>query len=204
MTREETMKLLAVLRTAYQYFYSKYPDGDINAVVNLWHTMFADDDSRIVTAAVMALIETHTGFPPDIAAVKNKINDLISTVSGEASDEELWHQLKRAISNGLYGSVDEFEKLPPLLKRYVGSPSTLRDLAEVETDTMSTVIHGQFLKQIGIIRERERSSASLPEATKALIRSAGIKQIPEEYRLSDGEMNDRRNTIFNQLEGLRS
>jgi hypothetical protein len=178
VTREETLKVLSLLREAYPFFYSK--TADIEPAVNLWHAIFSDDDSRLVAKAVMELISTHAGYPPDIATVKNKIRALISSVSGEDTDEELWHRLKRALSNGLYGAAEEFEKLPTVLKRYAGSPSTLRDMAEIDTETLNTVVHGQFLKQIAAVRERERAAASLSEPEKELIRMAGVK------RLTDG------------------
>ena len=44
MTRDETRRILAVLRTAYPNFYRNVSDSDITATINLWTSMFEDDD----------------------------------------------------------------------------------------------------------------------------------------------------------------
>lgn len=108
-------------------------------------------------------------IPPDIAAVKAKIKSIVSAAQNEPTDEELWHALKRAVSNGYYGSKQEYDKLPPVLQRWCGSPSALREMACLDSDTFNTVTRGQFLKQIKIVKEREEYRERMPAEIKALI-----------------------------------
>ena len=56
MTRDETRKILAVLRTAYPNFYRNVSDSDVTDTLNLWDSMFTDDDPRLVAAAVKSII----------------------------------------------------------------------------------------------------------------------------------------------------
>ena len=58
MTRQEALAVLAILKTAYPTFYKNYSKEDINAAVDLWTTMFADDPAHIVTEAVKSLMCT--------------------------------------------------------------------------------------------------------------------------------------------------
>jgi len=172
MTRDETLQILALLRASYPAFYSKFQKRELESIASLWAEMFEHDDFNITKYALKELIATHTGFPPDIAALKNKIKEIVSAASAEPTNEELWQKLKKAAGNGYYGAQKEFDNLPPVLQRYLGSPNALRELSMVNTDTLNTVVHGQFLKQIGIIKEREEYERNMPEEIKMLISSA--------------------------------
>lgn len=196
MTREEVTQMLSLLKVTYPAFYSKMKRDDLILIVDLWSDMFRDDDVNIVKYALKELIATHSGYPPDIAAVKNKMKELCSSATGEATDEDLWLLLKRAVSNGLYGAEQEFEKLPAVLKRYVGTPSTLTEMALIDTDTFNTVTHGQFLKQIKVIKEREEYSQNIPDDVKQLISSA-YKPLVETATVK--QLNERRNAILDAL-----
>ena len=197
MTREEVTNMLRLLKVTYPAFYSKMKRNDLILIVDMWSEMFKDDDANIVKYALKELVATHNGYPPDIAALKNKIKEICLTASGEPTNEELWLMLKKAVSNGYYGAKEEFEKLPPVLTRYVAPPHTLTELACIASDTFDTVTHGQFLKQINAIKEREEYSKRMPEEVKALINST-YKPLVE--TTVNEEFNERRNNLLNSLE----
>lgn len=199
MTREDTAKVLLILNAAYPAFYSKFSDKEIGGIIDIWAEMFEDDDVNIVKYALKELIATHTGFPPDIAALKGKIKEVVYASVDKPTHEELWVMLKGAAENGYYCAKEEFEKLPPVLKRYVGSPSTLKDYSLMSAETFNTVVHGQFLKQIKVIEDREEYAQRLPDSLKAAI-SASFKRLEGDRELSEREVNDRRNKILDQLE----
>lgn len=179
MTRKEIIQILALLKAAYPLFYKDMSKQELENIVGLWFDIFQNDNPIIVVCAVKDLIKTHSGFPPAIANVRNKMNELISLSSGEQTYEELWHILKKAVSNGYYGYTDEYTKLPEVLQKYVGQPENLRTWAKMDEEIFNSVVHGQFLKQIGIIKDRQKYSDSLPPEVKKFIASAGIKQISE-------------------------
>lgn len=199
MTKAETSSVLTILKTAYPNFYRNMKQAEGEATLNLWTVMFAGDDVEIVKLALYRLIESHEGFPPDIATVKGKIRELVSYASGEPTYEELWYMLMKAISNGIYGAQEEYEKLPPVLQRYLGSPSAIRDMAMIDTDTLRTVNHGQFLKQIGTVRQRQEFDELTPPEIKAVLAGA-YKPLGDKELLSDADYNDRRNNVLRQLE----
>lgn len=202
MTRDETYSAMRILQAAYPSFYRGMKKTQAEDVINLWATMFANEDVGLVTYALYQLIETHNGYPPTIADVKTKIKELTSAASGEPTDEELWQMLRKAICNGLYGSEGVFNDLPPLLQRYVGTPSRLRDMACGDISTLDTVVHGQFLKQIPVIRKRQEYERDMPPALQeAIQRSVGL--LEGGSTLSPEQINDRRNEIFAKLEGVK-
>lgn len=199
MTREETSACLKVLRMAYPTFYSKMRIADMRDTLDLWATIFADDDPRIVTAAVRDLIQTHNGFPPEIADVKNRMRDIIASVTGAATDEDLWIVLMNAVKNGYYGAQEEFQNLPPVLKRWCASPSRLRDLSHTDTEVLNTVVHGQFLRQIVAMREQEEHRNRIaPELREYIAQTFGT--LPDAGEQDPDALNTARNRVLDALE----
>lgn len=200
MTREETSQMLSLLKAAYPNFYSRMTARDAMATLNLWADMFAGDDVNVVKFALHRLIETHTGFPPDIAEVKRHIRMLVQASTGEPTDEELWRILRKAVTNGVYGAKEEFDSLPPVLRTYLGDSSALRDMAVQDEKTLDTVVKGQFLRQISAVRERQEYRDSLPVAVRDAV-SLLYGRIESDRVLTPVEENDRRNAVMAALGG---
>jgi hypothetical protein len=75
VTRDDTVKILSVLRGAYPQFYKNTSRQEAIDTINLWTDMFADDDFQIVAAAVKAIIVSdEKGFPPVIGQVKSQMS----------------------------------------------------------------------------------------------------------------------------------
>ena len=56
MTRDETLKIMAVLKATYPNFYKDMTRRDAEGVVALWTDMFSEDSYNAVAAAVKAFI----------------------------------------------------------------------------------------------------------------------------------------------------
>ena len=151
MNREETIKILTVLKVAYPTFYSKQTKADLQQTVSVWEMMFADEDYKIVNAAVMAVINTDTnGFPPNIGTIKEQIRKFSQPETDTAM--EAWNQVRKAIS--FYNSKQNFDALPELAKKIVGSANQLKEWAIMETEDVNTVVQSNFLKAY---RAKEKS-----------------------------------------------
>lgn len=72
MTRQETIKVLAVLKAAYPASYRNMTKDEANGVVTVWAAQFADMPVQAVMIAVQKLISSCT-FPPTINEVKSKL-----------------------------------------------------------------------------------------------------------------------------------
>lgn len=72
MTKEDTAKILTVLRLAYPNFYKGLTQPETQAVISLWHSQLGHMPYDIVSMAISKIIATNT-FPPAIAEVKDKI-----------------------------------------------------------------------------------------------------------------------------------
>ena len=168
MTREETIKVLAVLKAAYPAFYRGMKADELNGIVNLWASQFEGDDYKTVGAAVQAHIATDTkGYPPHIGAIKEAIRKI--TQPDEMSEMEAWGYVASALRNSGYNSVAEFDKLPPVVQRIVGSPSQLREWAMMDSDTVQSVVQSNFMRSYRVRAQSEREYLALPENVRELM-----------------------------------
>lgn len=97
MTRDETIKMLAILKAAYPNSYKGMTKDEANGMIAVWTMQFADMPADIVLMALNKLIST-SQFPPAISEVKKKISslhweayDMISdkTTAALLQDEEI-------------------------------------------------------------------------------------------------------------------
>lgn len=161
MDRQDTIKILAVLKAAYPNFYKGMTKADLDGIVALWSELFADDDAALVAAAVKSLIASEVReFPPNISIVKEEMRKL--TATDEMTDAEAWNMVAKAIRNGYYGAKEEFAKLPDTLKRIVGSPAQLKDWAVMDSEILHSVVASNVQKAYHIQKERDQSIAKLP------------------------------------------
>lgn len=195
MTRNQTLTIMAVLKAAYPNFYRGMSRSDAGAVVDLWEAMFADDPVEIVSAAVKALIAAdEKGFPPHIGAVKEKIRQL--TIPEMDTEAESWAMVSRAVSRSIYNAREEFDKLPELIQRIVGSPNQLREWAMMDSDTVQSVVASNFQRSYRVRMKQKAEFDALPEDVKKLARSVSgqLKSGPGR-ELADGKKPDRTQTV---------
>lgn len=75
MTREETIKILAILKAAYPNSYKNMTKDEASGTVAVWAMQFATIPAEVVMFAIHKLIST-SPFPPAISEVKSKISGL--------------------------------------------------------------------------------------------------------------------------------
>jgi len=172
MTVQETAAILDILQTAYPRW-----NADKKKTLALWSQMFCDEPVELVAASVKAFIAADVqGFCPTIGQIKNTIYEIRDDSLGEV---EAWGLVKRAISNGIYGSYEEYEKLPPVIQKVVGSPEQLHDWALL-TDGLSTVVASNFMRAYREELRRERFSGVLPTDVKKALGAAKLLEVRNE------------------------
>lgn len=75
MTREDAIKILAILKAAYPNSYKNISKDEANGVVAVWTIQFAKYPADIVYMAVNKAISS-CKFPPSICEVKDKLTAL--------------------------------------------------------------------------------------------------------------------------------
>lgn len=161
MNKKETAHVLAIMQTNYPDTFRGKSEDVLQGLVDLWQTCFAEEPVELVMEAVKAHMITSTDrYMPQIGVIKEAIHKLITPP--QMSEAEAWALISRALSNSSYGSVKEFEKLPPVLQRVVGSPAQLMEWARSDVEKVQTVIASNVQRSFRAISQSEAELSKLP------------------------------------------
>lgn len=164
MTREQVGKLLMTI----QAYYPNYNPPDKEITLNAWHIMLAEYPEELVLQALRACIATNaSGFAPDVGQIMSKIQTI--SQPQELDGMAAWGLVSKALRNGTYGAVEEFNKLPPLVKQAVGMPDNLKNWATSDYQTIETVIQSNFLRTYETVVKRANEINRMPDDIKSLI-----------------------------------
>lgn len=171
MTREEVRDCLKLIQANYENF----RPVDMTVTLNLWHESFRDDPVEIVRAAVWAIIQTSTSdFAPKIGQVREKM--LALSENQPMNESEAWALVEKAISNGIYGANEEYNKLPEDVKRSVGGPAQIRMWAMSDEESI-TVAESNFKRTYRAVSARSRELAKLPMIMRPQIPAMPLAEI---------------------------
>ena len=164
MTEEKVGELLMTI----QAYYPNYNPPDKKITLNAWYIMLAEYPEELVLQALRACIATNTsGFAPDVGQIISKIQTI--SQPQELDGMAAWGLVSKALRNGTYGAVEEFNKLPPLVRQAVGIPDNLKNWATSDYQTIETVIQSNFLRTYEVIVKRANEINRMPDNIKSLI-----------------------------------
>ena len=166
MNIKEAAAILRIIKLSYPDSFRGMSAADAGETVDLWAMMFADDDAKIVTEAVKAMITT-LKYPPKIADVKEKIQLITSPPA--LTEIEAWNIVYKAICNGSYYADEYFDNFPPIIKKLVGEPRQIREWAQMEGDTVKSVIQSNFMRSYTARVKKDMEFNALPESAKKMI-----------------------------------
>lgn len=163
MTIKETAKLIAVIIEVYP----RFMDGrKFETTLTLWQKIFSGDNYAEVEAAFYAFVSTdEKGFPPAPGAIRAMLNKL-RMPEGETTEAEAWGMVQKATRNSIYNADKEFSALPEEIQRCVGSPSTLREWAIMDSETLNTVVASNFMRSYRARAVQVREMQKLPPAVR--------------------------------------
>lgn len=167
MTRDETVKIIRVMCDCYP----NYKPNNLSETVDVWNMMLKDCAYEHVSVALKAYIRSDTsGFAPSIGQLIGKIQAI--SQPQELDEMTAWGLVSKALRNGYYGAVEEFNKLPPLVRQAVGMPDNLRNWATSDYQAIETVIQSNFLKNYRTVVSRLKELNCMPPEIKSLIEKA--------------------------------
>lgn len=155
MTREETAKILFIVSKEYDV------KGDVASRLDIWQDAFKNHSYEQINAALTMYIRSDIyGKAPHPGQLLAQLDNIAPVGLTEA---EAWTMVQKAICRSNYYALEEYEKLPELIQRTVGSPATLRDWASSEN-------LAQVKKDFGFLYRTE------------LERAEYIRKMPENVR----------------------
>lgn len=168
MTKREIAELMTIMQANYPDSFRGMSDSVVGAKIALWHDMFKDYPKEVVQAAAKSFMATDTkGFMPNVGQIMEHIQRMKQREN--ITPAEAWAIVSNALRNSAYGAEAEFEKLPPEIKRAVGSPNQLREWGLMDAETVQSVIGSTFQKSFQIRQTRDRDMEKLPGDVRKFI-----------------------------------
>lgn len=150
MTVNEVSKLLTYISGAYTNFKIE----NLKATVAAWTDILKNETIEDLEKAVKIYVRQGNEFPPNPGQLlsiidKYKPKDFNPNMGLLA--------LKNALKNSAYGYVEEFENLPKVVQRVIGSPRNLHELGQ---RGMNSFDENNYLKRFAeeqdIVETRQR------------------------------------------------
>lgn len=117
MTREEAKKIVMVIASTYPNWHPL----DMSFTVNAWASMLESFTYQEISAALKAFILSDTsGFAPSVGQIIGLLDRVGN--SQEPNEMEAWTLVSNALRRSTYYAESEFDKLPEIVQRAVGSP----------------------------------------------------------------------------------
>ena len=151
--------------------YPNYKPSNLSETVDVWNMMLEEYSYSQISMALKTYVHSDTsGFAPNVGQLLDKLH-LIQDPQ-ELNEMEAWFLVSRALRNGYYGAVEEFNKLPPLVQKAAGSPDNLRNWALTDSKSIENVVQSNFMRTYRTVVSRDREYQKMPKDIQALIESA--------------------------------
>ena len=165
MTEKETAQVIGIMQTIYPDSFKNLSAEALRSTVKIWAKIFEDEAATTVQAAVMAYIASSTErFMPPPGVIKQRIVSM--TTDADMTPQEAWQLVNRASQRGIHHAQEEFDKLPPVVQRLVGSPNQLREWAMMDAETVQSVVASNFQRSYTVRAGKEREYMALPTSVK--------------------------------------
>lgn len=163
MTKQEIGDMLGTLCVYYPANMLEVSEITINA----WWAMFHDRSFDEVMKAVKAFVATDTaGFFPNPGKIMEQLSRL-TDVSHSMNEHEAWALVEKATSDGLWGSVEQFAKLPKMVQDIVGSSGQLKEWAAMDSQEFHTVVASNFMRSWRAKQATAKREFMLPTDVRA-------------------------------------
>lgn len=157
MTRDEVKKLLVIMASTFP----NYRLENIEHTISTWQMLLEDYSANDVFLAFKSYCKnSNSGFAPSVPQLIGQLEkpkDL-----AEMDEAAAWDLVRKAIMRSTYHSHEEFEHLPPAIKRAVGSANMLYCWATDENYSDS-VVSSQFKRSYRQICQRKKDYERLPK-----------------------------------------
>ncbi len=140
---------------------------------DMWFTLLKDLSYEECSKATQMYMLSEK-FPPTPSDIRGMIAKV--EVHNELNGNEAWALVYKALCNGTYNSVSEFEKLPPLVQKAIGSAENLRSMA-TNSEFNEDVEKSHFIRVYDNVIKRQTEDLKLPTQIRQAITNDNVKMI---------------------------
>ncbi len=153
MQREEIASVLNVIRDTYDVNFTEL-------TMEVWFNALKEFDFEDVKKATFQYIRTGKYKPKPADIIELIVENKAPQMPDEMSAQEAWSLVYKAICNSAYNSIQEYERLPEMAKKAIGSADNLRSHA-IDADFNMGVAQSQFIKAYNTLLERKKNDYAM-------------------------------------------
>ena len=173
MTREDIQDLLAMIQGAYPNF----NPANKTATINAWTMALEDCSKNQIALAFKAYLRTNnSGFAPSPGQLIEQLQTIAQPM--QMNELEAWALVSKAVRNSAYNSESEFNKLPELVQKALGSSAQLRIWA-MDEEYNESVNSSNFMRAYRTLLEREKQISKMPEQLKTIMRKKTMSALSD-------------------------
>lgn len=163
----DTKKVLAYVAAAFPRYYAKVTRSSADRQAMVWNDALADYSVDAVMAGVRSYISVDSsGFPPSPGQIIEHIHFVGNP--RDHSGTEAWALVRKAV-NVPWDQFDaSYATLPRAAQIAVGSPESLKELAQMDTQRFETVAQSNFLRMYEAAKIRDNKEQRVPNAAIAV------------------------------------
>lgn len=177
MTKQETLKILAILKTMYP---EQFKNVDGKLLADIWQEQLSDCSYQDIDKAVRAYIATNeTNFAPSIGKLRSMVVKLNQPEAAYMTAQEAANLVQRAVANSGHHAQEEFAQLPPVIQRIVRTPQTLFEWSQMDVEAFQSVILSNFQRSYQTAVKQEMENEQLPEGLKILPEKTAVEVLLE-------------------------
>lgn len=149
MTREETIKVLAILKAAYPNSYKGMTKDEANGMIATWQMQFHQVPANVLLIAINKLISTNQ-FPPAISEVRTTLRNMYveaKTMLRSHEESKLTYKLNEGLPNEeviRFGTPLD-DKTVSILQQIVTATENMRLEAEITLPELFASNNQMFL-----------------------------------------------------------
>lgn len=174
MTKQEAMKLLYVIKASYVRHFDKFTNQDMSSMADAW--AFALSDITYESASIglrVYMASERDGFPPSVGQIIDCYNRTLQSPEEEVTAAEAWEYVWKAITNLRWEEPElEFNKLPKKVQKVIGTASSLREIARMDSNDVMIGEKARFIHAYDAYTEREKDYMRIPEGVRKRIKLA--------------------------------
>lgn len=167
MELTETKRVLAYVASAFPRYYANVSRASADRQAIVWNDALADYSEAIVMAGVRSYISADSsGFPPSPGQIIEHIHFVGNP--RDHSGTEAWALVRKAINVPWDQFEASFSTLPRVVQIAVGSPDSLKELAQMDMQRFETVAQSNFLRMYDAAQRRQSQESKTPNAVMAV------------------------------------
>ena len=167
MELAETKKVLAYIACVFPRYYANVTKTSADKQAIVWTDLLKDYSADAVMTGVKSYISVDSsGFPPSPGQIIEHIHFVGNP--RDHSGTEAWALVRKAVNVPWDQFEASFATLPRAAQIAVGSPESLKELAQMDTQRFETVAQSNFLRMYDAAQIRDNKEQRVPNEALAV------------------------------------